>query len=308
MSQSVLMEKPPVLVDIGASGHLHEAWQLIAPYSICVAFDADTRDFSVGEFENKGWKKLYSINRIVAVNNEEEINFYLTKSPHCSSSLAPNKIALTPWAFRDLFEIDKKVKIPVVKLQEALAKIGISYIDWYKTDSQGTDLRIFDSLSDDIKYKMIAAEFEPGIIDAYLGEDKLPQLMEYMEKLPYWITQMQLKGSHRIDQVDFDAMNFIQKRSIDAFLKIAPGWCEISYLNNLNSDYLSLREYFLAWIFSTIKGEHGFALRIARTGNEKFKNELLSELYTTSSKSLARGYMKFSGKIVKKVTKKMLGR
>ena len=46
-----------------------------------------------------------------------------------------------------------------------------------------------------------------GIIDEYDGEDKLYQLMGYMDKKPFWVTGMQIKGSHRIDQDDFLTLN-----------------------------------------------------------------------------------------------------
>jgi hypothetical protein len=38
---------PPVLVDIGASGEINTKWKPIAPYSICIAFDADDREFHI---------------------------------------------------------------------------------------------------------------------------------------------------------------------------------------------------------------------------------------------------------------------
>ncbi len=61
----------------------------------------------------------------------------------------------------------------------------MDYIDGYKTDSQGTDLRIFNSLPKEIINKILLAEFEPGIIDAYQGEDKLHHLLAHMEKEPF---------------------------------------------------------------------------------------------------------------------------
>ncbi|MDH5645413.1 MAG: hypothetical protein OEZ01_05370, partial [Candidatus Heimdallarchaeota archaeon] len=173
MSHSSLINRPPVLLDIGASGRLFSEWELIASYSICVAFDADTRDFSVIESENKGWKKLFSLNRLVTDKTADKMEFYLTSSPHCSSSLPPNNEAIKQWAFSRLFDVEKIVQLPAIDLQSALSQIGIDYIDWYKTDSQGTDLRIYDSLHEIVKDNILTAEFEPGIIDAYLGEDKL---------------------------------------------------------------------------------------------------------------------------------------
>ena len=44
--------------------------------------------------------------------------------------------------------------------------MALDYIDWYKSDSQGTDLRIFDTLLDVVKDRVLAVDFEPGILDA----------------------------------------------------------------------------------------------------------------------------------------------
>jgi hypothetical protein len=63
-------------------------------------------------------------------------------------------------------------------VQQALIKININYIDWFKTDTQGTDLRLFKTLPSKIADHVLAAEFEPGILDAYIGEDKLYSVME----------------------------------------------------------------------------------------------------------------------------------
>jgi len=307
MNHSSLLDRPPVLVDIGASGHLFKQWKLIAPYSICVAFDADTRDFVVSESENKGWKKLYSLNRLVARHSSEEMDFYLTRSPHCSSSLAPDNEALEPWAFSQLFEVEKIVKMPAIELQDALSQIGIDYIDWYKTDSQGADLRIFDSLNETVRDKIIAAEFEPGIIDSYKGEDKLHQLMACMDKRPFWVSHMNIKGSQRIDQDDLATLNTLQRRGFGSFLKMAPGWCEIDYINNFENGELGVREHLLGWVFSSIKGEHGFALHLAKTGKAKYNEPLFDELSSFSRKLLSKGYLKLGIRAIRKVSRMVFG-
>ena len=306
LRHQVISEKPPVLIDIGASGSLPDQWQWIANYSICIAFDADTRDFSISDSSNKGYKKLYSINRLVAEKASTEIEFYLTRHPHCSSSLQPNNIALKPWIFHHLFEVEKAIKMPAVDLGSAIEACGVNYIDWYKTDSQGTDLRIFNSLPALVISRVLVAEFEPGIIDAYYGEDKLHQLMAYMDKKPFWVSDMIVKGSQRLEQEDFDVLNPLIKSSIGSFIKMAPGWCEISYINNFDEDK-SLREYLLAWVFSTIKGEHGFARRLARVGMTKFQEPIFAELLDSSTASLSKSFLSLAAQAGKKVVRKVLG-
>ena len=303
MTHSSLLSSPPVLVDIGASGTIHKKWNPIAKYAICIAFDADSRDFEICESENKGWRKLYSMNRLVTSESAEEMNFYLTKSPHCSSSLAPDQKALEPWAFSPLFEVDNIVKLPSVDLQSALLKVDVDYIDGYKTDSQGTDLRIFNSLPKEIINKILLAEFEPGIIDAYQGEDKLHNLLAHMEKEPFWISNMEIKGSQRINNLDLKTLNYFQQRSIESFLKMAPGWCEISYLNKMEQSEMTLREYFLAWVFASLNAEHGFALFVAKKGYELFGDKLLLKLKNKSMKELSSGYFHLSFKLLKRIAR-----
>lgn len=302
-----IVRKPPVLIDVGASGGLPEQWRLIAPFSISVAFDADTRDFRISESCAEGYKKLYAINRLLAAKTADEVNFYLTHSPHCSSSLLPDILALRPWAFCQLFDVQNVIKMSAVDLKSALLSIGVYYVDWYKSDSQGADLRIFSALSEETIEKVIVAEFEPGIIDAYIGEDKLHQLMKHMEQLPFWITSMQIKGSLRIQQDDLASLNFFQRKNIDSFLKMAPGWCEISYINNFEKEEMGLREYLLGWVFSSIKREHGFALHLANIGQSRFRSHLFGEMINASRKSLSQGYYRLGLKGIKRIARMLTG-
>ena len=80
-----------------------------------------------------------------------------------------------------------------------MEQVGYDYVDWLKFDTQGTDLRIYESLPLEIQDRIIALDFEPGIINAYEDEDKLTDIMIKMESKPYWLTSMTIRGSHRID-------------------------------------------------------------------------------------------------------------
>ena len=307
LCQKIFQEKPPVLIDIGASGEVHVAWKAIAKYSICIAFDADTRDFEVSEQNDRGYKKLFMINRVVTAEAQNDADFYLTHSPHCSSSLEPDIESLKPWAFRDLFAIDKKIKLPSITLNEALSSCGVDYVDWYKTDSQGTDLRLFDSLSLEVRNKIIAAEFEPGILDAYKHEDKLCSLMLYMDELPFWVADMYLKGSQRIDESNLERLSKFKKRFLKFFLRTPPGWCEIAYLNKLQIEP-SERDLLLGWVISTIKQEHGFAMNLASHGIRTTSNGLFETMYKSSSSALSgiKGYYRFAAFFLNRIPKRIL--
>lgn len=303
-----LVSKPPVLIDIGASGFLPPQWAAIARHSICIAFDADDRDFKVEESENKTWKKLYSLNRLVAPQSSDGIDFYLTKSPYCSSSLEPDVAALDVWAFQDLFQIERTIKLPAVDLNTVLSQLGLDRIDWYKTDSQGTDLRIFKSLSEAMMNNILTADFEPGILDAYKGEDKLHAIMAFMEEKPFWVSDMVVKGTQRIYQHVVQNMDFFEQRGMRKYLKISPGWCEIAYMNKFESADFTVREYLLGWVFATIQSQHGFALHIAMHGEQLFKLPLFAELQAYSRAQFTFSPLELFYVKMRRVAAKLLGR
>ena len=66
----------------------------------------------------------------------------------------------------------------------------------------------------------------------------------------------------------------------------------------LNSDDLSIRQYLLAWLFSTLNGEHGFGLFVARKGFEKYKDPIFLLLQKKSYRKLSRGYLNFLKKVL----------
>ena len=111
-----------------------------------------------------------------------EADFHLTRSPYCSSLLRPDAAALGDWDFARLFDVERTVRVPCVSLSKALRDVGVTRVDWFKTDSQGIDLRLFQSLGEEICSRVLAVEFEPGIIDAYEGEDKMAAVLTAMDR------------------------------------------------------------------------------------------------------------------------------
>ena len=281
-------ETPPVCVDVGASGALPEDWRALAPRSVCIAFDADARDFSEGG-PSDGWRKLYKFNRIVAATSAASVEFHLTRSPHCSSTLRPRNDALTPWAFSPLFEVERSVTLPAISLADALAQLKLNRVDWFKTDSQGTDLRIFRSLPPAIIDRVAVAEFEPGILDAYHGEDKLFAVMAFMAERPFFVSDLDVKGTQRITAKTVASLGSVQQRYLSSFVKTSPGWAEIAYLNDFSAPDRSRRDLLFGWVAATIKRQDGHALALAARGTETFGGDLFAACARASRERIETG-------------------
>jgi len=290
LSEPELKAKPPVLVDIGASENIHSKWKQIAKYSVCLAFDADERDFQFIEKEQDRFKKLYVYNCIASDKEESKADFFLTKSPYCSSILEPDTVRLKPYLHSQLFEVEKKVKLNAIHIQKAINNAKLDYIDWYKSDSQGIDLRLFKSLDEKIKSRLLVAEFEPGIIDAYINEDKLYSVLKELNESGFWLSDIQIKGVPRLSKESLDAefKGNLFKKLIKESLKKAPGWGEMTFFNSFENSELDKREYFLGWLFISFEGHHSFAFELAVKGFKRFNYQLFNELKNYSKLKMSR--------------------
>lgn len=292
LESNYFTDNPPVLLDIGASAAIHPKWQPLARHSICIAFDADDREIGYAATASKGYKKLHLFNSLVSDGAAAEADFFLTRFPLCSSLLEPDQQSLAQYNFGDLFELDKVVRLKTVQLREALKAAGVAKVDWFKTDSQGTDLRLFNSLGNDLIRQTLVAEFEPGIVDAYRGEDKLHDLMRFMDSQPFWMNDMHIKGTQRISQEALRRcfQDHTGQLREGMSLKTSPCWSEVSYFNSFGpeADWLNQRDYLLGWIFALIEGQYGFGLDIALQGGKRFGTAVFEQLAECSVELLTR--------------------
>jgi hypothetical protein len=278
-SQKELQENPPVLMDIGASGSIHPEWKNIARYCISIAFDADDREMAFTEEATSEFRKLYVINRIVTATEQEEMPFYLTHSPYCSSLLKPDIEKLKTWAFTKLFEVEKVVSLNTITLLKAIRELQIKQIDWFKTDSQGIDLVLFQSLGK-LSDSVIIAEFEPGIIDAYMGEDKLHELFRYMEKQSFWLNSLDVQGTQRINLEKLSMLSENQKEILISNTKTSACWANASYFNNFENANFVKRDFLVGIVFAIIQKQHAFAFELCVTGKNKFSDIIFEKIQT----------------------------
>lgn len=297
LSSDEFIKAPPVLIDIGASGAIHKKWKKIAQHAICIAFDADERDFNQSTEEKSRYKKLLIKQKLVSDNPGSSANFYLTKSPHCSSLLEPDMDALQDWAYAPIFSVEKTVQLPTTDLNTTLAEFGIDYIDWYKSDSQGIDLRLFKSIPAEIRDGISIAEFEPGILDAYKNEDKLSGMLGYHEtNNQFWLAALEVKGPLRIptSQLNEIVSNQFLQKLLGKIGPVAPGWAEMTYCNSFKSSRMQTRRsLMMGWITATLIGQHSFAYTLAAKGQQLFGDDLFKSMKQSSRRKIWSAFISF---------------
>jgi FkbM family methyltransferase len=259
----------PVLVDIGASGGAPPIWKPIARYSTYVGFDPDLRDMR--RDTGLGYRSAIIVNKAVCPDPQAaEVTFYLTESPYCSSTLQPNADALSKYSFWKLFHTIREARVPATTLDAVLSAESLAQIDWLKIDAQGADLRLYLSIDPKIRRKMLALDTEPGLLDAYYGEDLFVDAHARIRKEGFWLSYINVMGVPRISAA---VMKELAIAMVDGMpkgkasqLRTSPGWCEARYLRTTDSlleQACTAREFVLSWIFAVMDGQYGHALEIA---------------------------------------------
>jgi hypothetical protein len=274
----------PILIDIGASGAPPEIWDQIARYSTYVGFDPDLREIS--EIPDSRFQRAVIVNEAISSNaDDKEVLFYLTKSPYCSSTLKPDTEALSDYVFSDLFTVDRETIVRATTLNEVLERLSLPRIDWFKTDSQGTDLRLFTSLRDDISAQVLAIDIEPGLIDAYLGEDLFVDAHKALTEKGFWLSNLDVCGTIRMKSAtlkDLVATNAdIDEALIDRSIRRTPCWVEARYFRtpkSLIAKNAGRKEFALLWVFALIDNQPGFAIDLALEYERIFGRDNISQL------------------------------
>lgn len=273
------LSRPLTLVDVGASGHAPAIWRPLARKAILVGFDPDDRQ--IEQANPEGFFRRHLLNcAITAESQEDQIHFHLTKSPFCSSSLRPDHRSLADYLFSDLFEPVGQATATARRLDQALAPLKLPAIDWLKMDTQGTDGRILQSLPADLLRQVMAIDIEPGLMDAYVGEDLFVDVHRWLTANGFWLSNLNVLGSvrGRRDTLNRLAAQGCRLSADDLAIAVrpSPGWCEARYLR-LPQTLTPSGQDDDAWLILAIAalqdGQSAFVLDLAVEHQKRFGDD-----------------------------------
>jgi len=275
---------PPVLVDVGAAGGVPPGWRRLARRSVAVAFEPDAREAEPLTSGRQRFRRWIYIPAIVVAEPppDGKTTLHLARSPQCSSTLPPQTGPLRRWAFAGLFEVVGRRDFPATTLAEVLRVHGLGAPDWIKCDTQGTDLRIFRSLPTGLRHRVLLTEFEPGLIDAYVGEDTLSQVLDAMRDEPFWLAECSLERT----PLAFAGWN--DSKWYRRLAPSAPGWGNLCYLRDVDAqpEELDRRALLLLWVLATLHGQPAYAHVVAAAGARRFGGDLFGRMQRASHRQL----------------------
>ena len=285
----------PVLADVGASVASPGIWQPIAAASVYLGFDPDRREMT--DRHGGGYRRSIIVDEAVTSDpGARDVRFYLTRSPTCSSTLPPDREALADYHYAGLFEVEREVTVRATTLAAVLERTGLERIDWLKCDSQGTDLRIYRSLGERLRGGLLALDVEPGLIDAYRGEDQFPEVHRQIVADGFWLSRLDVYGAVRVRAESLRAAfpgAADAARLAEGAMRRSPGWCEARYLRTLDSlaaAGAARERYALLAVFALLDEQPGFAVDTALEYERRFGADGLSaRVLAEALAAVARG-------------------
>ena len=118
-----------------------------------------------------------------------------------------------------------------------LSRVDVDRVDWFKVDSQGTDLRLFNSLSGPVRERVLCVEVEPGLIDVYKGEDLFVEAHRNLIDQGFWLSEARVSGTARMRRSSEQHLRRLQPSfDSDAATErcpTSPGWVEATYMRSI---------------------------------------------------------------------------
>lgn len=288
------LDTHPVLVDVGASGEPPPIWSPIAASSVYLGFDPDLRE--IQPLSNGQFHTGFLVNEAVTSHvTEAGVRFYLTRSPYCSSTLPPDAASLQNYLFSTLFEVESEATLPATTLDSVLQRLALTRVDWLKVDSQGTDLRLFQSLEATVQSRVLAVDVEPGLIDVYQGEDLFVDTHRALMQAGFWLSNLDVKGAVRMRRDTLARLGSRHEELTQAFVERAirpsPAWCEARYLRSLEwlaQHHFTPRDYGVLWVFAMLDRQFGFALDLTVQYEQAFGADAISRQMTDETLAALR--------------------
>lgn len=255
------------LVDVGASLEPFPPFGPLLGHATYVGFDPDRRELHTET--NASSRRVIIDKAVVADADRPTARFYLTRNPTASSTLLPLADEVAPFLHAYRYEVVDEVEVPATTLAGALRSAGLDRADWMKLDTQGTDLRLLESLDEPLLGSLMAVDAEPGFDQHYETEDTFGDLHRWMIEHGFWMSDIVLTRAVRLRRDTFDAAlgarSKLGRMRYEFTLKTSPTAAGPRYLRTLASldkagaprdDYLRL------WACAFFSGNHPYALDV----------------------------------------------
>ena len=172
-----LLEKPIVLIDIGAVGRPPSHWLPLRDQISLIGFEPNKEECKKLNASGCGYRKSEFFPYAIGEHNEKR-PFYITDYHECCSLLQPNFEWLKRFDYGSFFNVKRTSETETISLN-SIEKLSDYRIDAIKIDAQGNELPILKG-AESILNDVFLIEIETGLHKNYIDETTFDELCPYL--------------------------------------------------------------------------------------------------------------------------------
>ena len=244
-----LLEKPIVLIDIGAVGNPPSHWLPLKDRINLIGFEPNQEECKKLNEAGCGYRKSEFLPYAIGEKNECR-TFYITKYHECCSLLKPNLEWIHRFDYGSFFDLNRTIEVETLSL-DSIEKLSDLRIDALKIDAQGNELPILKG-AESILDHVFLLEVETGLHKNYENETTFEELCPFLKEKGFTcmelFTQPSQKRNNAASKWNSSKGQAMACESIWVRDLIK---CEAGTLHSLQrSDFLSILS--LCWLFGYI--------------------------------------------------------
>lgn len=174
-----LLEKPIVLIDIGAVGNPPSHWLPLKDEIHLIGFEPNKDECRKLNESGCGYKKSEFLPYAIGECDEKR-PFYITEYHECCSLLKPDFEWLQRFDYGSYFNLKQIIEVETLSL-DSIEKFSDLRIDALKIDAQGNELPILQGAESILK-NVFLIEVESGLHKNYENETTFDELSPYLRQ------------------------------------------------------------------------------------------------------------------------------
>jgi hypothetical protein len=253
----------PVLMEVGGAAHPNEVWDPIARHSTYVGVGPDAT--SLAPVHRDKFFRTCLIEEVVTPEACEVASFHHTRDGVYSSVLRPNQPYATPYLDSQCW-LERERSMTATTISSLLKRFSLDRIDWLQTNTNGLDFKLFRSIEQPIRQRILALDTVFDLVD-FWPEHGSP-LTGYKELVGegYWPSRLSSHGFVRMQSKSVQELEALNARfdpvQLGDRLPVAPGWIFARFLRTLESLLAvssSPVDYATLWTFAVVDDQLGYA-------------------------------------------------
>ncbi len=130
--------------------------------------------------------------------------FHVNRFDDASSLLPMNEQARKSWVGGDVFQLEKTITVPTIRLDTFMDLFSIQEVEFLKVDAQGTDLAVLRSAGPRLRdVTKIVMEVDVSPLPVYKGSHSKPEAIEFLKKAGFELVQTEGQAYDQEENLTF---------------------------------------------------------------------------------------------------------